>query len=51
MVFLIPALCVAFFASIFTIKVLLPLAPQIGLIDLPTERKNHEGAIPLIGGI
>ncbi|NQZ82652.1 MAG: UDP-N-acetylglucosamine--undecaprenyl-phosphate N-acetylglucosaminephosphotransferase [Colwellia sp.] len=51
MVFLIPALCVAFFASIFTIKVLLPLAPQIGLIDLPTERKNHDGAIPLIGGI
>jgi len=51
MVFLIPALFVAFFASIFTIKVLLPLAPQIGLIDLPNERKNHDGAIPLIGGI
>lgn len=51
MLFIIPALCVAFFSSIFTIKVLLPLAPQIGLIDYPSDRKNHDGAIPLIGGI
>jgi len=51
MLFLIPALCVAFLTSIFAIKVLLPLAPQIGLIDHPNERKNHDGAIPLIGGI
>lgn len=51
MFFLIPALCVAFLTSIFAIKVLLPLAPQIGLIDYPTNRKNHDGAIPLIGGI
>ena len=34
-----------------TIKLLLPLAPHIGLIDLPNERKRHDGAIPLIGGI
>jgi UDP-GlcNAc:undecaprenyl-phosphate/decaprenyl-phosphate GlcNAc-1-phosphate transferase len=46
-----PALCVAFCASILTIKILLPLAPQIGLVDLPNERKKHNGAIPLIGGI
>jgi UDP-GlcNAc:undecaprenyl-phosphate GlcNAc-1-phosphate transferase len=51
MIFLALALCVAFCASIITIKVLLPLAPQIGLIDYPTDRKNHNGAIPLIGGI
>lgn len=51
MFFLLSALCVAFVASIFSIKVLLPLAPQIGLIDYPTDRKNHDGAIPLIGGI
>ena len=37
--------------SILTIKVLLPLAPHIGLIDVPSERKRHDGAIPLIGGI
>lgn len=47
----ISALIVAFLASIFTIKVLHPLAPQIGLIDYPTDRKNHDGAIPLIGGL
>lgn len=46
-----PALIVAFLVSVFTIKVLLPLAPQIGLVDLPNERKKHDGAIPLIGGI
>ncbi|NMP32941.1 UDP-N-acetylglucosamine--undecaprenyl-phosphate N-acetylglucosaminephosphotransferase [Thalassotalea sp. M1531] len=45
------ALAVAFFSSILTIKVLLPLAPHIGLIDIPSERKRHDGAIPLIGGI
>ena len=45
------ALAVAFCCSILTIKVLLPLAPHIGLIDLPNERKKHDGAIPLIGGI
>ena len=42
---------VAFFSSIFTIKILLPLAPHIGLIDVPNERKKHDGAVPLIGGI
>jgi UDP-GlcNAc:undecaprenyl-phosphate GlcNAc-1-phosphate transferase len=51
MLFLLPALLVAFFASILTIKILLPLAPHIGLVDLPTDRKNHDGSIPLIGGI
>lgn len=45
------ALFVAFLCSILTIKLLLPLAPHIGLIDLPNERKKHDGSIPLIGGI
>lgn len=45
------ALSVAFLVSVFAIKTLLPLAPQIGLVDLPNERKKHDGAIPLIGGI
>ena len=45
------ALFVTFVVSVMTIKVLLPLAPHIGLVDVPNERKNHEGAIPLIGGI
>lgn len=45
------ALLVAFVSSILSIKVLLPLAPHVGLVDLPNERKKHNGAIPLIGGI
>jgi len=51
MLFFLPAMIVAFLSSILTIKILLPLAPQIGLVDLPSERKKHDGAIPLIGGI
>ena len=51
MLFTISALLVAFVVSISTIKILLPLAPQIGLVDLPNARKKHDGAIPLIGGI
>ncbi len=45
------ALFVAFLVSIVTIKILLPVAPFIGLVDHPNERKKHVGAIPLIGGI
>ncbi|PCI59759.1 MAG: undecaprenyl-phosphate alpha-N-acetylglucosaminyl 1-phosphate transferase [Gammaproteobacteria bacterium] len=48
---LLPALLIAFSVSILTIKILLPLAPHIGLVDIPTARKKHNGAIPLIGGI
>lgn len=51
MIFLFSAILVAFFSSILTIKILLPLAPHIGLVDVPNERKKHDGAIPLIGGI
>lgn len=40
MFLLLAALSVAFFSSVFTIKVLLPLAPHIGLIDVPNERKK-----------
>lgn len=51
MIFNLVALFVAFASSILTIKILLPLAPHVGLVDLPNERKRHDGAIPLIGGI
>lgn len=51
MLLTISALAVAFVVSISTIKILLPLAPHIGLVDIPTARKKHDGAIPLIGGI
>jgi UDP-GlcNAc:undecaprenyl-phosphate GlcNAc-1-phosphate transferase len=29
----------------------LRLAPQLGLVDLPTNRKKHVGSVPLVGGI
>ena len=45
------ALLVAFGSSVISIKVLLPLAPHVGLVDMPNERKKHDGAIPLIGGL
>ena len=51
MFLLFSALLVTFSVSILTIKLLLPLAPHIGLVDLPNERKKHDGAVPLIGGI
>jgi UDP-GlcNAc:undecaprenyl-phosphate/decaprenyl-phosphate GlcNAc-1-phosphate transferase len=31
--------------------VLVRLAPAMGLLDLPDHRKQHEGAVPLVGGL
>lgn len=50
MEYLIPLLSV-FFLTCIAIKVLNPIAQRVGLVDLPNERKLHEGAIPLIGGV
>ena len=33
------------------IAVLRPLSVQLHLVDLPNQRKQHVGAVPLIGGI
>lgn len=41
------AFCFAFLA----IKFFKPVAIEVGLVDKPTERKQHSGHIPLIGGI
>lgn len=35
----------------FLVEVARRLAPVVGLIDSPNERKAHEGDIPLVGGI
>ena len=35
----------------FLVEVARRLAPAVGLIDSPNERKAHEGDIPLVGGI
>lgn len=41
----------AFVLSFAAILVFKPIAAKVGLLDLPNERKCHDGAIPLIGGI
>lgn len=40
-----------FFFSLTTIFLMRKLARTIGLVDKPNERKLHNGAIPLVGGI
>ncbi|MDH1469694.1 UDP-N-acetylglucosamine--undecaprenyl-phosphate N-acetylglucosaminephosphotransferase [Shewanella sp. GD03713] len=50
MEYLIPLLSV-FCLTCVAIKVLNPIAQRVGLVDLPNERKLHEGAVPLIGGV
>ncbi|MBO9496931.1 undecaprenyl-phosphate alpha-N-acetylglucosaminyl 1-phosphate transferase [Thalassotalea sp. G20_0] len=41
----------AFALSFGLIKLLKPVSRKIGLVDKPDERKHHESAVPLIGGL
>lgn len=41
----------AFLASYLAILMIKPLAEKVGLVDNPCQRKQHVGAIPLIGGV
>jgi UDP-GlcNAc:undecaprenyl-phosphate/decaprenyl-phosphate GlcNAc-1-phosphate transferase len=41
----------AFITSAVAISLLYPLSVRCGLVDIPRGRKQHQGAIPLIGGI
>lgn len=41
----------AFFITLFCIILLKPLALRIGLVDTPNNRKQHQGNVPLIGGL
>ena len=47
---LFPALTAFLFAFI-AIKVMKPIALEVGLVDAPSDRKKHSGNVPLIGGI
>jgi UDP-GlcNAc:undecaprenyl-phosphate GlcNAc-1-phosphate transferase len=47
----IPLLAVAFVVSALTCLGLARFAPRLRLLDLPDERKRHDNAIPLVGGI
>jgi UDP-GlcNAc:undecaprenyl-phosphate GlcNAc-1-phosphate transferase len=40
-----------FIFAFMAIKFFKPVAIEVGLVDKPTERKQHAGHIPLIGGI
>jgi len=40
-----------FFFSLVTLFMMRKIAKEIGLVDKPNERKHHNGAIPLVGGI
>lgn len=41
----------AFCLTLFCIWALSPIATRLGLVDAPNHRKQHEGSIPLVGGI
>ncbi|QIL20535.1 MraY family glycosyltransferase [Thermomonas sp. HDW16] len=45
------AAIVAFVATVLVVALLLPLAPRLGLIDLPQGRKDHMHPTPVVGGI
>ena len=42
---------VACVAASLAIWLLYPLSVRVGLVDIPRGRKQHQGAVPLIGGI
>ncbi len=48
---LIVTLLLVSLSTIFAIRILKPLAPRFGLVDVSDHRKQHVGEIPLIGGI
>jgi len=38
-------------ATLLLVRLISPLAIRIGLVDVPDQRKRHDGAVPLAGGI
>ncbi len=42
---------IVFIATIISIIVLRPLSYRLGLVDTPSERKHHQGSVPLVGGL
>lgn len=44
-------LAFVFFFSLASLYMLRKVAKFVGLIDKPTQRKQHEGLVPLVGGI
>jgi len=48
---LISPLAVALLVSLVAVPLLMRLAPRVGLVDTPDARKQHQGAVPLVGGV
>lgn len=48
---MIDAAPVAAASTIVLIGVLAKFAPALGLLDVPDERKQHEGTVPMVGGL
>lgn len=44
-------LILSLLGTLIALSLLRPLAVHIGLLDLPSTRKQHHGSIPLIGGL
>ena len=42
---------VALIGSLFWLLLTIRLAPRIGLLDLPSDRKKHGNSIPVVGGV
>lgn len=42
---------ISFVVTLFSLIFLRPLAIKLKLVDIPTDRKNHRGQVPSIGGI
>lgn len=45
------ALVLTFFGSLLALRILVPVAHRIGLLDVPQGRKMHDAPTPLVGGV
>lgn len=48
---MIETFAIAFLLTVGLIRLLMPMAAQLGMVDEPCIRKRHKGEIPLIGGL
>ena len=42
---------IVFIATVASIIIYRPISYRLGLVDTPSERKHHQGSIPLVGGL
>jgi UDP-GlcNAc:undecaprenyl-phosphate/decaprenyl-phosphate GlcNAc-1-phosphate transferase len=45
------SIIIAFLTSLISLIIIRPFAIEFNLVDFPTERKNHIGNVPIVGGI